>query len=67
MLSNLENDPEGLTLYTFNLNLDHDSKTSKRILNMNAVKFRLMTLNSKTIRYEVIYKNLVRDIRKFYS
>ena len=43
------------------------AKTSKRILNMNAVKFKLNNLRSTTIRYEVIYKNLVRDLRKFYS
>jgi len=42
-------------------------KTSKRILNMNAVKFKLKNLNSTSIRYEVIYKNMVRDLRKFYS
>ena len=42
-------------------------KTSKRVLNQNAIKFRLMKLNSRTIRYEVIYKNLVRDLRKHYS
>jgi hypothetical protein len=43
------------------------TKTSKRMLNMNAVKFKLNNLRSTTIRYEVIYKNLVRDLRKFYS
>ena len=42
-------------------------RTSKRALNQNAVKFRLTKLNSTTIRYEVIYKNLVRDLRKYYS
>ena len=42
-------------------------KTSKRILNMNAVKFKLHNLRSTTIRYEVIYKNLVRDLRKYFS
>jgi len=34
---------------------------------MNAVKFKLKNLNSTSIRYEVIYKNMVRDLRKFYS
>jgi hypothetical protein len=42
-------------------------KTSKRALNMNAVKFKLTKLRTTQIRYEVIYKNLVRDLRKFYS
>ena len=34
---------------------------------MNAVKFKLTKLKTTTIRYEVIYKNLVRDLRKYYS
>jgi len=42
-------------------------KTSKKILNLNAVKFKLHRLYTKSIRYEVIYKNLVRDLRKFYT
>jgi len=42
-------------------------KTSKRILNQNAIKFKLTKLKTSIIRYEVIYKNLVRDLRKFYS
>ena len=42
-------------------------KKSKRELNRNAAKFRLTQLNSLTIRYEVVYKNLVRDIRKYFA
>ena len=42
-------------------------KTSKRFLNLNAVKFKLNHLYSTTIRYEVIYKNLLRDLRKYFS
>jgi hypothetical protein len=42
-------------------------KTSKRVLNQNAVKFKLSQLKTTSIRYEVIYKNLVRDLRKYYS
>ena len=42
-------------------------KTSKRVLNMNAIKFKLTKLRSTTIRYEVIYKNLLRDLRKYFS
>lgn len=34
---------------------------------MNAVKFKLQELKNSHIRYEVIYKNLVRDIRKYFS
>lgn len=44
----------------------HEQKKTKHELNQNAVKFHLTMLQSKTIRYEVIYKNLVRDIRKFF-
>jgi len=47
--------------------LQANTKTSKRVLNMNAVKFKLTKLRTTSIRYEVIYKNLVRDLRKFYS
>ena len=54
-------------LYGGSWNEDHESKTSKRMLNLNAIKFKLSKLNSDKIRYEVIYKNLVRDVRKFYS
>lgn len=44
-----------------------NKKTSKKILNQNAIKFRLQNLRTDNIRYEVIYKNLARDMRKFYS
>jgi hypothetical protein len=30
------------------------------------LKFKLHALQNKTLRYEVIYKNLLRDLRKFY-
>jgi len=43
------------------------NKTSKRVLNQNAVKFKLSQLKTTSIRYEVIYKNLVRDLRKYFS
>ena len=36
-------------------------------MNQNAVKFKLSQLKTTNIRYEVIYKNLVRDLRKYYS
>jgi len=42
-------------------------KTSKRLLNQNAIKFKLTKLLTSNIRYEVIYKNLVRDLRKYFS
>jgi hypothetical protein len=37
------------------------------MLNLNAIKFKLNKLKTDQIRYEVIYKNLIRDVRKFYS
>ena len=37
------------------------------MLNQNAVKFKLSELKTTQIRYEVIYKNLVRDLRKYYQ
>ncbi len=51
---------------SFDLNNFNVLKTSKRILNQNALKFKLTQLKTTTIRYEVIYKNLVRDLRKYY-
>ncbi len=42
-------------------------KTSKRILNFNAIRFKLKYLKKGTIRYEVIYKNLIRHMRRHYS
>lgn len=52
---------------TNNWEINDDNKTSKRALNINAIKFKLNRLYTNSIRYEVIYKNLVRDIRKFFS
>ncbi len=42
-------------------------KPPKRVLNNLALKFKINKLWSPTIRYEVIYKNLLRDVRKFYT
>eukprot|EP00347_Sterkiella_histriomuscorum_P014580 403360341 len=33
---------------------------------LRPLKFKLHTLSNKNLRYEVIYKNLLRDLRKFY-
>lgn len=41
-------------------------KTKKCNLNHNAKKFKLGYLDKDQIRYDVIYKNLVRDVRKYY-
>jgi hypothetical protein len=43
------------------------TRTSKQMLNLNAIKFKLIKLRSITIRYEVIYKNLLKDLRKYYA
>ena len=40
-------------------------KTSKRELNANALKFKLKHFKSPTVRYETVYKNLLRDMRKY--
>jgi hypothetical protein len=47
--------------------VEGEEKYSKRDLNILAVKFKLRSLHSKNIRYEVIYKNLLRDIRKYFT
>lgn len=44
----------------------NETKKTKHELNRNAIKFHLTKLRSQTIRYEVIYKNLVRDVRKYF-
>lgn len=41
--------------------------TSKRALNANAVKFHLTTDTGYQKRYEVFYKNLIRDTRRYYA
>lgn len=49
-------------------NLVFSKRTSKSILNNNAIKFKLTRLNAPiTIRYEVIYKNSLRDLRKYFT
>ena len=35
--------------------------------NSNAANFRLFFLNNEEIRYEVIYKNLLRDLRRYFK
>jgi len=35
--------------------------------NNNAANFRLFFLNNEEIRYEVIYKNLLRDLRRYFK
>lgn len=43
------------------------TKTSKPTLNQNAIKFRLKNLSTEEMRYDNIYKNLLRDIRKVFT
>lgn len=33
---------------------------------LRPLKFKLHSLSNKNLRYEVIYKNLLRDLRKYY-
>ena len=40
--------------------------SKKQIQNTNAVKFKLNNLVMTQIRYQVVYKKLVRSMRKFY-
>ena len=42
------------------------TKTPKVVLNQNATLFKLETLNAREFRYENIYKNLLREMRKSY-
>lgn len=37
------------------------------MLNQNAFKFRLNTLNKSELRYDNIYKNIFRDARKLFT
>jgi hypothetical protein len=37
------------------------------VLNENAQKFKLAKLETNIIRYECIYKNLLRDVRKVFT
>lgn len=46
--------------------IESEQKLSKAKLNQLAIKFKLTKLKSSTIRYEVIYKNLMRDMRKYF-
>lgn len=42
-------------------------RTNKKLLNENAIRFKLESLENTNVRYEVIYKNIVRDLRKYYT
>jgi hypothetical protein len=48
-------------------NMNPAAKSSKLEWNRNAVKFKLTKLSTAIIRYEIIYKNLLRDMRKFFA
>lgn len=64
----LYKEDEGYDPQCFHKNLLMPQKTSKMILNNNARKFKLTRLKQPiTIRYEVIYKNSLRDLRKFFT
>lgn len=42
-------------------------ESKKQIQNNNAIKFRLNPLVMSQLRYQVVYKKLIRSLRKFYS
>ena len=42
-------------------------ESKKQMQNTNAIKFRLNSLVMQQMRYQVIYKKLVRSLRKFYA
>jgi len=45
----------------------NEDKIQNQTLNeYKSYSFKLLKLNNMSLRYEVIYKNLLRDIRKFY-
>jgi hypothetical protein len=46
--------------------LNFHSKSSKQDLNRNAEKFKIPQNLMTSNRYEVVYKNILRDLRKFY-
>ena len=62
-----EEEKESLWLTRISYKIEGEKKLSKRDLNILALKFKLSKLRSNTIRYEVIYKNLLRDVRKYYT
>jgi hypothetical protein len=37
-----------------------------RMESLKPLQFKLINLMNSSLRYEVIYKNLLRDLRKFY-
>jgi hypothetical protein len=62
-----EEEKESLWVTRISYKIEGEKKLSKRDLNILALKFKLSKLRSNCIRYEVIYKNLLRDVRKYYT
>ena len=58
---------ENMKLNTLSMSMRSQTRTSKTILNENAQKFKLSKLETNVIRYECIYKNLLRDVRKVFT
>ena len=42
------------------------AKVDKEMAMLRPLKFKLHSLQNSHLRYEVIYKNLLRDLRKFF-
>lgn len=64
---NLMKPNENMKLNTMSMMMRIQTRTSKTILNENAQKFKLQKLETNIIRYECIYKNLLRDVRKIFT
>jgi hypothetical protein len=62
-----EEEKESLWVTRISYKIEGEKKLGKRDLNILALKFKLYKLLSKCIRYEVIYKNLLRDVRKYFT
>ena len=56
-----------LTSILQDINLKGQTRSSKSTLNQNAQKFKLTLMDNTLIRYECIYKNLLRDVRKVFT
>ena len=62
-----EEEKESLWVTRISYKIEGEKKLCKRDLNILALKFKLSKLLSNCIRYEVIYKNLLRDVRKYFT
>lgn len=62
-----QNNSQKISLLSNSLVPKRTTKICKKQLNFNAAKFKLKCFKKSTLRFEIIYKNLLRDIRKYYN